>query len=99
MTILLLSWVILLAMAAVSVYGAVVLPADARVAVHWPRTLGRGEASKRVGLLVWPVAGLVFEGFLLAVQRSTGATVTLLVAMGVLLVFQTLSVLTAGRRT
>ena len=105
MTVLLLSGVILLAMVAVSAYGAVTLPPDARVRVHWPRSSYGEGASKRTGLLIWPVAGVVFEGFLLAVYASshlhdrTGGLVALLIAMCILLAFQTAAVAAARRKT
>ena len=106
MTVLLpLSGVILLAMAAVSAYGAVALPPDARIRVHWPRNPYSNGASKRTGLLVWPIAGAVFEGFLLAIYAGrhlrdrTGGLVALLIAMCILFAFQTAAVAAARRKT
>ena len=101
LTVLLLSGVILLAMVAVSTYGAVALPSDTCVRVHWPSSYGKG-ASKRAGLAVGPVAGEVFEGFLLVVYSDRhlryrlGGLVALLVSMCILLAFETGAV--AARR-
>lgn len=101
---LVISGVILLAMAAVSAYGAVALPRDARVPVHWLSSYGN-YVSKRAGLLVWLAVGAVFEGFLLAVypgrhlRDRPGGLVALTVSMRVVLAFQMGAVVHAQRRT
>lgn len=101
---LVISAVILLAMVAVSAYGAVALPQDARVPVHWLTSYGN-YVSKRAGLTVWPMVGAVFEGFLLAVYSDLhlrdrlGGLVALTVSMCVVLAFQVGAVVHAQRRT
>ena len=102
---LVLSGVILLAMVGVAVYGFVALPPDARVSVHWPPSLYSRGTPKRVGLLVVPIAGVAFEGFLIWIYaaahpniRTTGVVI-LLVAVCVLLIFQITALTAAGRNT
>jgi hypothetical protein len=78
---------------------------DARVRVRWPPSPYSKGASKRTGLTVWPVAGAVFEGFLLVVYADrhlrdrAGGLVALLVSMCILLAFQTGAVTAARRNT
>lgn len=68
------SWIVggvlLLAMVAASARGAVVLPADARIPVHYGSPEHRYLASKRAGLLIWPAIGAVLFGALGGVAWS-----------------------------
>jgi hypothetical protein len=61
--------VVLLAMICVSWYGAVILPSDARVPIHFGVSYNN-FVSKRVGLVIHPVAGAVV--FLLSAFVSHG---------------------------
>jgi uncharacterized membrane protein (Fun14 family) len=86
---LVLGGVFLLAMAGVAWYGAVTLPADARIPLH--RGLGSygNFSSKKAGLVAWPVGGAVVYGMLAgltalpAMSRSKGGDSVLLVMMPV----------------
>ena len=63
--------VILLAMVCVSWYGAVTLPSDARVPIHFGVSYNN-FVSKRIGLVIHPAAGVVV--FLLSVFVGHGHT-------------------------
>lgn len=67
--VLLIGGVVLLAMICVSWYGAVTLPSDARVPIHFGVSYNN-FVSKRVGLVMHPAAGAVV--FLLSVFVSHG---------------------------
>ena len=56
--------VLLLAIVAASGWGAVVLPADARIAVHYGSENHQYLVSKRAGLLIWPALGVILSGAL-----------------------------------
>lgn len=94
---------VVLAMITVSCYGAAVLPADARIPVHW---LGRygSFVSKRAGLIMWPTFGVLFMVLLAVADLGTGArdrlagAIMLVIAMGVLLAFQAGAVIAAVGR-
>ena len=63
------SGVLLAAIIGIAVYGAVTLPADARIPVHhgigsWDRFV-----SKRAGLVVWSAIGVLLFGILTAVAE------------------------------
>ena len=64
--------VILLAMVCVSCYGAVTLPSDARVPIHFAGSYNN-FVPKRIGLVIHPAAGVVV--FLLSVFVGHGHTV------------------------
>ena len=61
---------LLLAMIAASGRAAVTLAADARVPIHFGSAEHCYWASKRVGLVIWPVAGTVAFGALGGVAES-----------------------------
>ena len=48
---------LLLAMVGISVYGAITLPSDARIPLHYGIGSYGNFASKTVGLIMWPVGG------------------------------------------
>ena len=50
---------LLLAMVAISVYGAITLPSDARIPLHYGIGSYGNFAPKTIGLIVWPVARAV----------------------------------------
>lgn len=70
-TALVIGGVILLAMICVSWYGAVTLPSDARVPIHFGVSYNN-FVSKRVGLVMHPAAGVVV--FLILALTSHGHT-------------------------
>jgi hypothetical protein len=96
----------LLLMILMSVYGAVTLPPDARVPVHWGGTWGNFR-SKRAGLVIWPGAGaglfvlLTFVGGLRSHGQSAAGAIRVLlpIVMCVLLVAQAGAIMTARRRS
>jgi hypothetical protein len=61
--------VLVLVMVGISVYGAVTLPSDARIPIHYGIGSYNNFASKTVGLIMWPVAGAVIYGILVAVSE------------------------------
>jgi len=61
---------LLLASVAASGWGAAVLPADARIPVHYGSAEHFYPASKRAGLLIWPAVGAVLYGVLGGIARS-----------------------------
>ena len=67
--------VVLLAMIGVSWYGAVTLPSDARVPIHFGVTYNN-FVSKRVGLVMHPLAGAVIFLTLAFVQHGHTANGT-----------------------
>jgi hypothetical protein len=60
---------LLLAMVGISAYGAITLPADARIPLHYGIGSYGNFASKTVGLIVWPVGGAVIYGIFVAVSE------------------------------
>lgn len=97
--------VLLLAMVAASVRGAIRLPADARIPVHCGSPEHSYLVSKRAGLVIWPVIGAVLFGALgglagsgLAAGWVPGLRVTLAPAVLVVaLGFQAGALVLAGR--
>ena len=61
--------VLVLVMVGISVYGAVTLPPDARIPIHYGVGSYNNFASKTVGLIMWPVAGAVIYGIFVAVSE------------------------------
>jgi hypothetical protein len=61
--------VLVLVMVGISVYGAVTLPSDARIPLHYGIGSYNNFASKTVGLIMWPVAGAVIYGIFVAVSE------------------------------
>jgi hypothetical protein len=100
--------VILLAMIGVSWYGAVTLPADARVPIHFGVSYNN-FVPKRAGLIMHPAAGaLIFLiiGIVSHGQPATGTSshgppppVILPIIMGVLLVVQIGAIRVARRKS
>jgi hypothetical protein len=68
---LLIGGVLLLAMVAASGHAAVVLPADARIAIHCGSAEYRYLASKRAGLVIWPALGALCFGVLGGITGSS----------------------------
>jgi hypothetical protein len=104
---LVISGVILLAMIGVSWYGAVTLPADARVPIHFGVSYNN-FVSKRAGLIMHPAAGaLIFLiiGLVSHGQPATGTSshgpppVILPIIMCVLLVVQIGAIRVARRKS
>jgi hypothetical protein len=62
--------VLLLAMVVASARAAVVLPAGARVRIHFGSVERCYRASKRAGLVIWPVLGAVAFGGLGGIAGS-----------------------------
>lgn len=103
------SWVaggvLLLAMIAASVRGAVRLPAGARIPVHYGSPERCYRASKRAGLVIWPAIGAVLFGAAAGVAgsslaadwvpgiRATLAPAVVVIALG----FQAGALVLAGR--
>ena len=100
--------VILLAMIGVSWYGAVTLPADARVPVHFGVSYNN-FVPKRAGLVIHPALGALVFLIIGIVSRGKPATGTsshgapthiiLPIIMGVLLVVQIGAIRVARRRS
>ena len=96
--------VLLLAMVAASGRAAAVLPADARIAIHCGSVEHCYLASKRAGLVIWPVVGAVLFGVLSAITASSVAgdwvpgvrDVLVPAVMCVALAFQVGAVIRAG---
>jgi hypothetical protein len=65
---LLISGVLLAAMIGIAVYGAVTLPADARVPIHFGIGTYNNFASKTVGLIIWAAAGALVFGIFAAIS-------------------------------
>jgi len=63
--------VFLLAMIAASVRAALVLPADARIALHYGSVEHCYLVPKRAGLVIWPAAGAVAFGVLGGIAASS----------------------------
>jgi L-aminopeptidase/D-esterase-like protein len=99
--------VFLLVMVIVSVRGAVVLPADARIPVHAGSVEHCYMAPKKAGLVIWPGAGALAFGVLGGVGASSlasgwtaGVRVVLAPAvLGVMLAFQVGALALARRGT
>ncbi len=102
---LLIGGVLLLAMVAASGRAAMVLPADARIAIHCGSAEHSYLASKRAGLVIWPALGALCYGVLggiagssLAVGWVPGVRDVLVPAvMCVLLAFQAGALIMARR--
>jgi hypothetical protein len=99
--------VILLAMICVSGYGAVTLPSDARVPIHFGVSYNN-FVPKRVGLVVHPAAGavvLLLSAFVRHGHGANGASshalppVVAVIIMCVLLAFQVGAIMVARRRS
>jgi hypothetical protein len=98
------SGAILLGMIGVSWYGAVTLPPQARVPVHWGGSYGNFQ-SKRTGLITWPAAGaglyilLAGIGQIRSKGHSAGQVLAVLlpIIMVTLIVFQ-IGAIRAARR-
>ena len=97
--------VLLLAIVAASGWGAVVLPADARIAVHYGSENHQYLVSKRAGLLIWPALGVILYGALGGIVASSLAAgwvpgvrdVLVPAVLVVLLAFQVGALITARR--
>ncbi len=97
--------VLLLAIVAASGWGAVVLPADARVAVHYGSENHQYLVSKRAGLLIWPALGVIVYGALGEIIASSLAAgwvpgvrdVLVPAVLVVVLAFQAGALITARR--
>jgi hypothetical protein len=62
---------LLMAIVAASGWGAVVLPANARIAVHYGSENHQYLVSKRAGLLIWPALGVIMYGALGGIVASS----------------------------
>ena len=60
---------LVLVIVCISVYGAITLPSDARIPLHYGIGSYGNFASKTVGLLMWPVAGALICGIFVAVSE------------------------------
>jgi hypothetical protein len=60
---------LLLVMVCISVYGAITLPSEARIPLHYGIGSYGNFASKTVGLIMWPVGGAVIYGIFVAVSE------------------------------
>jgi hypothetical protein len=95
---------LLAVMIAISAYGAVTLPATARVPLHWGGGWGT-YVGKRAGLIVWPAAGaLVYAAVGLGApgwsngnQASWQPGAFMIVIMGLLAAFQARAITVARR--
>jgi hypothetical protein len=96
---------LLLAIVAASGWGAVVLPADARIAVHYGSENHQYLVSKRAGLLIWPALGVILYGALGGIIGSSLAAgwvagvrdVLVPAVLVVVLAFQAGALITARR--
>jgi uncharacterized membrane protein len=61
--------VLVLVMVGISAYGAVTLPSDARIPIHYGIGSYNNFVSKTVGLIIWPVGGAVIYGIFVAVSE------------------------------
>jgi hypothetical protein len=59
---------LLAVMIGISCYGAVSLPADARIPLHFGVGSYNNFASKSVGLIIWPAGGAVLFGLLTSIS-------------------------------
>jgi len=66
--------VFLLVMIAASVRAAIVLPADARIALHFGSVERCYRVPKRAGLVIWPAAGAAALGVLGGIAASSLAS-------------------------
>lgn len=81
-------------MIGISVFGARVLPRDARMPLHYGLGSYNNFASKTAGLIMWPAAGVVVYAIFIAIQTnalkpnhgSSGSAVYILPVVLVLLV-------------
>jgi len=64
------SGLLVAAIIGISCYGAVTLPHDARVPLHYGFGGYRNFASRNVALIVWPAAGAFIFAFQIAVSAS-----------------------------
>ena len=62
------SGLLVAAMIGISWYGAITLASEARVPLHYGLGSYNNFASKTVGLIMWPVGGVVIFGLLTAVS-------------------------------
>jgi hypothetical protein len=60
---------LLLAMVGISVYGAITLPSDARIPLHYGIGSYGNFAPKTVGLIMWSAGGAVIYGIFVAVSE------------------------------
>jgi hypothetical protein len=106
-TALVIGGVVLLAMICVSCYGAVTLPGDARVPVHFGGSYNN-FVPKRVGLVIHPAAGavvLLLSAFVRHGHQANGASsktlppVFIVIIMCVLLAVQVGAIWMARRRS
>ncbi|MGH3502478.1 MAG: hypothetical protein ACRDQA_16550 [Nocardioidaceae bacterium] len=94
--------VLLLAMIAASVYGAVNLPARTQVPIHFGLRAYNNWVPKWVGLLVWPGTGVVISVLLVltvrAGQTNAGSTISIVlpIALAIMLVAQLGALKVAG---
>jgi hypothetical protein len=65
---LIISGLLVLCMIGTSLYGARVLPADARVPLHYGLGSYGSYVPKTVGLILWPAAGVVVYLIFLAIE-------------------------------
>ncbi len=96
---------LLAVMIAISWYGAVTLPATARVPLHWGGGWGT-YAGKRAGLIVWPaigaliyaaVGGLAAPGWIHGGRPNWQPWVFMILIMGLLAGFQAGAIAVARR--
>jgi hypothetical protein len=96
---------LLAVMIAISAYGAVTLPATARVPLHWAGGWGT-YVGKRAGLIIWPVIGAVIQGLVGGLgapgwpngnQASWQPGAFMIVIMGLLAGFQAGAIAVARR--
>jgi hypothetical protein len=87
------SGLLLAAMIGISWYGAVTLPPDARIPIHYRLGAYNNFASKTTGLIVWPVVGALAVAVLAALSahaikpnHSGGGQVPLIILPILLLV-------------
>jgi len=88
---------LLLAIVAASGWGAVVLPADARIAVHYGSENHQYLVSKRAGLLIWPALGGIVASSLAAGWVPGVRDVLVPAVLVVVLAFQAGALITARR--
>ena len=65
---LVISGLLVVAMIGISCYGAITLPSDARIPLHYGLGSYNNFASRNVGLIVWPAGGILIFGLLTAVS-------------------------------
>ena len=82
------------AIVSVTIYGWLKLPSDARVPVHHGLGSYDNYRSKTVGLLTWPVVGVVVYGILIAVasdslqpNHASKATALIILPVALIIIF------------